>query len=449
MSEQTNNSQTKKAVKILFILIDGIADLGLKERQNKTPLEIANLPTFDALAKSGVCGLMDPVETGLACGSDTAHMNIFGYIPFTLYRGRGAFESMGAGLHMDCSDIAFKCNFAHMEAETRIVKMRRVDRDFDKWGLPLIDYVNGMKVPEYPEHHIKVQHATEHRCGVILSGPNLTDRITGTDPLKDNLALRKVLPKDPQDPHSVESANIVNKLSDAIHEKLTQHELNVKRKAQNLPTANIILLRGAGMRLQVDEFEKQHGLKGFMIAPTAIINGLGQTIGMDIIKAPGATGDYHSNYSSKIQTAHQTFRQNSQYNFAFVHIKAVDDAGHDKSEAKKIQYLQKVDDMLKEFTELIKEETDSEYIICLTGDHTTPVRYGDHTFEPVPVGVTLSSNLLNELNTKKQTNDELAHYRDNVQQFDELSAAEGVLGRFVGSQLLSILKNFKKQIEEI
>jgi hypothetical protein len=32
-------------------------------------------------AAAGVNGLMDPVEPGLACGSDTAHMNILGYDP--------------------------------------------------------------------------------------------------------------------------------------------------------------------------------------------------------------------------------------------------------------------------------------------------------------------------------------------------------------------------------
>lgn len=32
-------------------------------------------------AEHGVNGLMDPVEPGLACGSDTAHMSIFGYDP--------------------------------------------------------------------------------------------------------------------------------------------------------------------------------------------------------------------------------------------------------------------------------------------------------------------------------------------------------------------------------
>lgn len=60
-------------------------------------MQKAKIPIFDALSKSGINGIMDPVETGLSCGSDTAHMNIFGYNPFKEYRGRGSFETMGAG----------------------------------------------------------------------------------------------------------------------------------------------------------------------------------------------------------------------------------------------------------------------------------------------------------------------------------------------------------------
>lgn len=70
-----------------------------------------------------------------------------------------------------------------------------MDREFPEWGLPLIDALNGMRVPDYPDHYITVLHATEHRCGVKLSGPGLTDEITGTDPLKDNLPLKKVVAK--------------------------------------------------------------------------------------------------------------------------------------------------------------------------------------------------------------------------------------------------------------
>lgn len=70
---------------------------------------------------------MDPVEPGLACGSDTAHMSIFGYNPFKLYRGRGAFETLGSGIPMNFEEIAFKCNFAHMNKDGIVLK-RRVDR---------------------------------------------------------------------------------------------------------------------------------------------------------------------------------------------------------------------------------------------------------------------------------------------------------------------------------
>ena len=66
-----------------------------------------------------------------------------------------------------------------------------------------------MKIPGYDDHYVTVLHATEHRCGVKLSGPNLTDNITGTDPLKDNLPLRKVQPKDKKDADAVFTATLV------------------------------------------------------------------------------------------------------------------------------------------------------------------------------------------------------------------------------------------------
>jgi 2,3-bisphosphoglycerate-independent phosphoglycerate mutase len=82
---------------------------------------------------------------------------------------------MGSGIPMDLSEIAFKCNFAYMNEETQVVEKRRV-----------------------------------HRCGVKVSGPNLSDQITGTDPLKDNLMLKKVAPKNKDNPNAVFTAQLVN-----------------------------------------------------------------------------------------------------------------------------------------------------------------------------------------------------------------------------------------------
>lgn len=132
-----------RRTKIVIFLLDGLGDNQISELDGKTCIQAANIPTMDKLAKNGLCGVHDPVQAGLACGSDTAHMSIFGYNPLALYNGRGAFEAMGSGLEMQAGvDIAFKCNFAYLNEETMIVERRRCDREFGKWGTELCDVID-------------------------------------------------------------------------------------------------------------------------------------------------------------------------------------------------------------------------------------------------------------------------------------------------------------------
>ncbi|GAM26749.1 hypothetical protein SAMD00019534_099240 [Acytostelium subglobosum LB1] len=94
-------------------MVDGLADVSIPKFNRNTPLQRAVLPAMDSIANSGINGAMDPVEPGYSCGSDTAHLSIFGYDPRLYYRGRGAFEVMGAGLDMIPGDIAFKSKLCH------------------------------------------------------------------------------------------------------------------------------------------------------------------------------------------------------------------------------------------------------------------------------------------------------------------------------------------------
>lgn len=41
-----------------------------------------------------------------------------------------------------------------------------------------------------------VRYATEHRCGVAVRGPGLSDAVGDTDPLKDKLPLKRAVPQD-------------------------------------------------------------------------------------------------------------------------------------------------------------------------------------------------------------------------------------------------------------
>ncbi|GJP35993.1 hypothetical protein CLOM_g20534 [Closterium sp. NIES-68] len=431
--------------RVAFILIDGIGDVAVPSLGGLTPLQAANTPNLDAIAAAGVNGLMDPVEPGLACGSDTAHLSLLGYNPRHHYRGRGAFESMGAGIPMQPGDIAFKSNFAVIDEATGVVVKRRADRHFEEEGPILCRHLDGLKIPGFPDYQVSIKYATEHRCGVVVRGPGLSDRIGGTDPLKDGRPLGVATPLD-DTPEADLTARVVNALSDAIRAELRSHPINAQRAAQGKNVANVVLLRGCGIRIEVPAFKDKHGMRACMVAPTKIIAGLGLSLGIDILHVPAATGDYRTCLASKAEAvaaalstvppplASGKIDQTNQggqigqigrsaplisvpgeddprrgcregYEFAFLHIKAVDDAGHDKAVDLKVRALEAVDRMVGQLAHrlwLVQREREKQeqgqleqqqqqqklrFCLCVTGDHSTPILYGDHAEEPVPFAI--------------------------------------------------------------
>ncbi|MBA0783684.1 hypothetical protein Gotri_001355 [Gossypium trilobum] len=531
--------------RVAFILIDGLGDVSIPKFGCKTPLQAANVPNLDAIASAGVNGLMDPVEVGLGCGSDTAHLSLLGYDPRVYYRGRGAFESMGAGLAMSPGDIAFKSNFATLDEKTGIVTSRRADRHFEEEGPILCGALDRMKLPSFPEYEVRVRYivflccnfeflssaryignvlaemvvvvsldgyenvlyATEHRCGVVVKGPRLSGNISGTDPLKDNRLLLEAKALDDTD-EARHTAAVVNELSREISRILVSHPLNAKRLAEGKNIANIVLLRGCGIRIEVPPFQKKHDLWPCMVAPTKIIAGLGLSLDINILEAPGATGDYRTLLTSKataiakalsapLQTCPNVFvpgedehkpGRSDGYDFGFLHIKcdlldisklqAIDDAGHDKATVFKVKGLEAVDQAIGQLAKLMwqAESTGNfQYFICVTGDHSTPVEYGDHSFEPVPfaicrlkdfVGaiggesVILETSLdpfpLPTVKAGEDLNEDIALGKgrnckqveslsgDSVFEFNEIAAARGALGRFPGGEMMGIIKRFLK-----
>lgn len=482
--------------RVAFVLVDGLGDVGIPSLGFHTPLQAAHTPILDALACAGVSGLMDPVEPGLACGSDTAHLSLLGYDPRIYYRGRGAFESMGAGIAMSPGDIAFKSNFATLDEKTGIVTSRRADRHFEEEGPVLCSALDGIKLPSFPEYEVRVRYATEHRCGVVLKGPKLSGNISGTDPLKDNRLLLETTPLDITEEAKHTSA-VVNELSKEMSRILISHPLNKERASQGKSIANVVLLRGCGIRLEVPTFQREHGLWPCMVAPTKIIAGLGLSLGIDILEAPGATGDYRTILTSKAKAIAKALSapleppplvfvpgeedckdgRREGYDFGFLHIKAIDDAGHDKATLLKVKAFEAVDRVVGQLARLLWQAECTgiaRYSLCVTGDHSTPVEYGDHSYEPVPFTICHLKDFVNArggesavmeasldpFNLPSVNGDPedkkkplLTFEDDNIQQckpvagdsvvkFNEIAAARGCLGRFQGSEIMGIIKAY-------
>nr|CCC95716.1 unnamed protein product [Trypanosoma congolense IL3000] len=474
---------------IVLFIIDGIGDTTYPSLGGRTPLEVvAGVPSrceidkkfdenydntkFDqflapginVVTTNGVSGTMDVFEAGVACGSDTAHLSIFGYPPQEYYRGRGAYEAIGAGLPLAEGDIAFKSNFSVMDEATGIVTQRRCDRNFTVEGPLLCEFLDGKTV--YVEvdrsnlgdesgneahkpvaHSLKVRYATEHRCGVALTGEGLSHKITGTDPLADGRPLLYCKPTVPPEHEDYNAAlytsRVVNAASKRMNELLRNHPINEARRAEGKKAANVVLLRGAANKGWVPPFVVRHSLVGFIVSPTCIIKGLGACCGLDPIDVEGATGDWHTNVDAKVDAVLRTLGINgawthnhetsantadgssggaaaSPYNFAVLHVKGVDDAGHERSLEQKLRMLKKCGDAMQKLWDGLP--TGSTMVVL--ADHSTPLSIGDHSCEPVPVSVATKGSGIT----------------DAVQFYSEVECADGVLGRFCGESLMETVK---------
>ena len=431
-----------KPAKIVLCILDGLGDTTHELHGKRgTCLQLGDHPTLDAISKTGKAGLMDSVSPGLPCGSDTAHLSLFGYPPFRYYNGRGAFEALGGGMPMIPGDIAFKSNFSTMYGD--IVKYRRCDRHFEQEGPVLCHDLDGIKIPEFPEVDVSIVYATEHRCAVRIRAPGMSDRITGTDPIHDDKPLETSVPLD-DTKEAAYTAKIVNALSDTLRKALENHPINKQRREQGKEPANVILLRGPGMRLNVTPFDKLHNIRAFLIAPTAIIAGLGISVGLPIVKVEGATGDMDSNFEAKAVAAAREL-EGDKYDMGIIHMKGIDDASHDGKYEVKAKLIERADRAINTLiTKLseIEQKTGDRFIIGIIADHTTSSKWLDHSFEPIPVCFAETAQVAKELGIPHKDHPDRLIEADNISHYYETTTGHGSLGRFCGAKLMQLLFHF-------
>lgn len=398
-------------MKTLFIILDGLGD---RLWQGKTPLMAAEKKNIDYLSKNGINGLLHTIGRGIVPGSDTAHLALFGYDPYTYYRGRGTFEALGSGFSLEKGDVAFRANLGTVDQD-RVIQDRRAGRD--GYNLrELLECIDGMDIEGIT---VSAKHTTEHRGTVILKGENLSHKVSDIDPHEEGVEVHRC---EPLEKGAELTASVVNTLVDRAHEIFDGHELNRERERKGKLPANYLLLRGAGIYEKVESFEERYGIKACCIAGGALYKGVARYLGMDIIRTTGATGTVETDLTAKARAVRDACER---YEFIFVHIKGTDSASHDGDFDLKRKMIERVD------SEFISEIRDLNCITLLTGDHSTPVRIERHSADPVPLLLWAE-----DIRT------------DAVTTFDELSCADGGLGHLLGTDLMKILLDYMDKSEK-
>ncbi len=361
--------------KAVLISIDGLGDRPIRELGGRTPLEAAATPTLDMLASEGVVGLVDPYAPGIPCGTDVGHLCMLGYDPADVYSGRGPIEALGAGLEIFPGDVAFRCNFATVDHDGKVMD-RRAGRIRDGVA-ELASHLNNISLNEAVTAHFAP--ATDHRAVLVLRGISLSPHVSDSDPGGNNegMAIQPVQPLDTTDA-ARRTAQAVQQYLTIARDVLNQHPINKQRVMAGQLPANAILTRGAGIVTQCTPLQDRFkGIRCAAVSGEATVQAIAKMAGMQNYTHPGITGSYDFNGDLKASAAIHLLEDND---LVLVHVKATDLAGHDGQWARKKTLIEQVDKMVS----AIKANIHPDTLIAITADHSTPCEVKEHSGDPVP-----------------------------------------------------------------
>lgn len=359
-------------MKYIIVLGDGMADEPIEKLSGKTPLEAADKPTMDRLAKKGEVGLAYMVPEGMSPGSDTANLSVLGYDPKIYYTGRSPLEALSIGVDMKKTDVSFRCNLVTLsEEESCYEEKRMVDHSSSEISTEdaavLMEALKeGLKREGY-EFYV----GTSYRHLLVWKEGKVIELTPPHDILTKKIG--EHLPEN----------EVFCDMMKKSYEILSAHPLNQKRKEQGLNPANSAWFWGAGTRPNLMFFEEKTGKKGVMISAVDLLKGLAVGSEMDKILVEGANGGLHTNYEGKANAAADALL-NHGYDFAYVHVEAPDEMGHQGLLNEKIESIEYLDKRVTRLIVEALEKAGEDYRILVLPDHPTPIRVRTHTKDPVP-----------------------------------------------------------------
>ncbi|GHS91573.1 cofactor-independent phosphoglycerate mutase [Bacteroidia bacterium] len=399
-------------MKYIIILGDGMADEPIPELGNRTPLQYADTPGMDYLAKIGCSGMLNTIPEGFHPGSEIANLSVLGYNLNEVFEGRGTLEAASMGVTILPDEMAMRCNLICIRDGK--IKNHSAGHISNEEAGELIRYLD----EHLGDDRVRFFQGVSYRN--LLKMKNGDKRLDCTPPHDvmgreyEEVMIRS------EASEASESADYLNTLIRKSQKLLKNHPVNLKRIAEGKDPANSIWPWSPGYKPKMKTMTEIYPIRsGAVISAVDLINGIGVYAGLEVIHVEGATGLYDTNYEGKARAALDALKTND---FVYLHVEASDEAGHEGDVSLKIKTIENLD---KRIVKPVLEETmkwDEPVAIAVLPDHPTPCRIKTHTGDPVPFVIYKPGE-----------------QPDTVEKYDEFSAKEGKYGLLKGDEFIKEL----------
>ena len=399
-------------MKYIIVLGDGMADEPLAAYGGKTPLQMAEKPVIDSLAKKGRTGLLKTVPDDMHPGSEIANMSVLGYDVQMVFEGRGVLEAASIGVTLEENDLALRCNLLTIENEN--IKNHSAGHISNAEAYELIDYLNKKLGNEL----IRFYPGVSYRHLLVIKGGKKYMNCTPPHDVPGK-PFRPCL-IEAENEESAATAKLLNYLILRSQALLVDHPVNLKRKAAGKEVANSIWPWSPGYRPQMPTLKELFGIeKSAVISAVDLIQGIGVYAGMDVIKVEGATGLYDTNYEGKAEATIDALKD---HDLVYLHVEASDEAGHEGDVELKTKTISYLDSRIVKY---LVEETgkmDEPVTIAVLPDHPTPCATKIHTRAAVPFIIYKPGES-----------------PDSAQFYDEFEVTKGSYGTLKGDEFMKAL----------
>ena len=357
-------STTKYAI----IIPDGASDEPLAELGGKTPLEAADTPNMDRIAREGRQGTARTVPDGFESGSDVATMCLLGYDPAVYHTGRAPLEAAAKHIPLSKTDWVFRCNLVTVIGG--IMKDHSAGGITDAEAKMLIgDLSRSLNLPGF-EFHTGVSY----RNLMVYRGRE--DFEVQTKPPHE-------IPEEPADKWLPKGrgSEVLRNIIARSFELFEHHPVNKARRQAGYNPATNVWLWGQGHAPSLPKFIDRFGIaKAAMITGVDLLRGLANLLGWDVLEVEGMTSFHDTNY---IGQGVATAAALDKYDLVFSHIEAPDEASHQADWKTKVEAIEHIDKYVVGPV-LEKLLTFPEWRLMVLPDHPTNIATRKHGYAPTP-----------------------------------------------------------------
>ena len=357
-------------MKTLIVVAAGAADRPLEELGGRTPLEAAQTPALDRLAREGRLGRMVPVPEGLKPEEGAFALSIFGLDPRPLVDVGATMDAAAFDATIGSLDQVFRLHLVTAHEDT-IFDPTAGHIGREEASLLLRALQEGIADPDFV-----FLPGDGWRNLLVWRGAR--DVRVQTIPPYDLVgkSVEAALPK------GTGTARLLGAIAKSA-EILAPHEVNECRSDLGENPATLAGAWGPGGATPLPAFEARTGVRAAAVGVNPTFVGAARLQGIRTIPVEGATGKTDSNVRAKCDAALLALRT---HDLVFLHVDAAAEASHARDFVAKVEALERFDGYV--VAPAIREiESRGDVRLVVVAGETVAVDSGRHLADPIPFAI--------------------------------------------------------------